>query len=271
MVIFGGIATETHPGEDRPKVFDDFHMIDLNDNFFTSPFTANIRPSARYGHASSSNIQSVSEEGDESNELIILGGLDFQYCTMDPYILKDQGINEHTKWELTKVSKVKADNTNNLESTIKLANRNIMENRKIIASLEKNLSDMSEELALLKYRKREMDEELEVKRKSFREAVKQFKEKDRKLIQERVKAETKLKAMYELVELEQRMQAVIVRKIDLIEKNFAKAESFLIILDTFMNKLKAKNNQSNISRAINIDVDMGFLDSQKNQHRQNLK
>jgi len=52
---------------------------------------------------------------------------------MDPYILQEQYINEDTKWELTKVSKVKTENTNNLESTIKLANRNIMENRKIIA------------------------------------------------------------------------------------------------------------------------------------------
>lgn len=47
---------------------------------------------------------------------------------MDPYILQEKIITEHTKWELAKVSKVKSDNTNNLESTIKLANRNIMEN-----------------------------------------------------------------------------------------------------------------------------------------------
>lgn len=64
---------------------------------------------------------------------MILGGLDSQYCTMDPYILQEKIITEHTKWELQKVSKVKTENTDNLESTIKLANRNIMENRKMIA------------------------------------------------------------------------------------------------------------------------------------------
>ena len=120
------------PGEERPKVFDDFHMLDLNDNFFTAPFTANIRPSTRYGHASATNLVDGFND-DQLREFIILGGLDFQYCTMDPYILQEQYINEDTKWELTKVSKVKTENTNNLESTIKLANRNIMENRKIIA------------------------------------------------------------------------------------------------------------------------------------------
>jgi len=52
---------------------------------------------------------------------------------MDPYILQEKIITEHTKWELTKVSKVKTDTTSNMESTIRLANKNIMENRKIIA------------------------------------------------------------------------------------------------------------------------------------------
>ena len=52
---------------------------------------------------------------------------------MDPYILQEKVITEHTKWELAKVNKVKSENANNLESTVKIANKNIMENRKIIA------------------------------------------------------------------------------------------------------------------------------------------
>lgn len=47
-----------------------------------------------------------------------------------------------------------------------------MENRKMIAQLEKNLSDMTEELASLKYKKLEMEEELEIKKKAYKEAVK---------------------------------------------------------------------------------------------------
>jgi len=43
---------------------------------------------------------------------------------------------------------------------------------------------MSEELAQWKYKKRKVEEELEVKQKSYKEAVKQFKEKDRRYIQE---------------------------------------------------------------------------------------
>lgn len=48
--------------------------------------------------------------------------------------------------------------------------------------------------------------------------------------------------MYELIEHEQKLQAVIVRKIDIIEKTFAKSEQFLIQLDSFLNKLKSKVN-----------------------------
>lgn len=155
-------------------------MLDLDDNFFSAPFTANIRPSARYSHACDSNLLTAlnpsakdsDEDEDFLHELIILGGLDSQYCTMDPFILQEKIITEHTKWELTKTSKVKTENTNNLESSIKLANRNIMENRKMIAQLEKNLSDMAEELASLKYKKRQMDDELDAKVRSYKEAVK---------------------------------------------------------------------------------------------------
>jgi hypothetical protein len=44
-------------GEDRPQVFDDFHMMDLKEKFFSAPFTANIRPSGRYAHQSASNLE----------------------------------------------------------------------------------------------------------------------------------------------------------------------------------------------------------------------
>ncbi len=83
---------------------------------------------------------------------------------------------------------------------------------------------MSEELATLRYKKRMMEDDLETKIKSYKEAVKQFKERDRKLVLEKQKFEDKISAMHQLIELEQRMQAIIVRKIDVVEKNFAKCE-----------------------------------------------
>lgn len=83
---------------------------------------------------------------------------------------------------------------------------------------------MAEELASLKYKKRQMEEELETKVRSFKEAVRQFKDKDKKLIVDRKRHEDRIHGMYELIELEQKMQAVIVRKIDVIERNFGKSE-----------------------------------------------
>lgn len=51
-------------------------MLDLKDNFFSVPFTANIRPSSRYGHACATNLTEVQSEDEKLRELIILGGLD---------------------------------------------------------------------------------------------------------------------------------------------------------------------------------------------------
>ena len=48
-------------------------MLDMKEMFFSSPFTANIRPTARYSHSCATNLISGSEE----MEAIVLGGLDF--------------------------------------------------------------------------------------------------------------------------------------------------------------------------------------------------
>jgi hypothetical protein len=85
FVIMGGITTEKSEGLDRPKVYSDFHMCDIKEKFFGSPFTANIRPTARYGHAVASNLEfNMTEEhkqklmdGPFEPELIIIGGMDF--------------------------------------------------------------------------------------------------------------------------------------------------------------------------------------------------
>ena len=42
-------------------------------------------------------------------------------------------------------------------------------------------------------------------------------------------------------------------------------------LDTFVNATKARLNQSAIGIGGPGEVDLAFLDSQKNQHKQNLK
>ena len=63
----------------------------MEESLFGSPFTANIRPTARYGHNASSNVEFNPEvvklDSDYPAELIIIGGMDSQYCTMEPYKL----------------------------------------------------------------------------------------------------------------------------------------------------------------------------------------
>lgn len=54
----------------------------------------------------------------------------------------------------------------------------------------------------MKYKKLDIEEELDIKKKSFKEAAKQFKEKDQRFIMDRAKAEARIKAMYELIENE---------------------------------------------------------------------
>lgn len=132
-------------------------MCDMRDSLFGSPFTANIRPTARYGHAAASNSDFNEQEhkvdGPYPPELLIIGGMDSQYCTMEPYKLQEHLIDEETKWEQVKIAKDKSENIANIENTTKLAQKNILENYKMVAALDSNLVEMNEELAELKYKK----------------------------------------------------------------------------------------------------------------------
>jgi len=68
---------------------------------------------------------------------------------------------------------------------------------------------MSEELASLKYKKRDMEAEIETKVRSYKEAVRQFKDQDRKLIADKKRHEERINAMYEIIECEQKLVEVI--------------------------------------------------------------
>lgn len=76
----GGRTTGRSEGLEKPKVYADFHMCDMQENLFGSPFTANIRPTARYGHNVASNVDFnpdlVKLDSDYPSELIIIGGMD---------------------------------------------------------------------------------------------------------------------------------------------------------------------------------------------------
>ena len=78
-------------GGEKPEVFGDLYMADMDEMYMSKPFTANKRPSSRYGQVG------LSIPG--QNMLLILGGMDSQYCTMEPYVLTELEKNDQLEWE----------------------------------------------------------------------------------------------------------------------------------------------------------------------------
>lgn len=66
LIIFGGISCENQIGAPSPIVFGDVHICDLDSHFISKPFTANERPTPRYGHATAKKDQ---------NSFLVLGGI----------------------------------------------------------------------------------------------------------------------------------------------------------------------------------------------------
>ena len=123
LVLFGGNAVQNEGT--KLKVFGELNLIDMKEGQAMQPFTANERPSNRYGCAMASN----------GTEVVVLGGLEAQYCTMDAFVLKEKEIAEDAKWENQDSSA--AEKRKALRKTVLIANKNVMEYNREMLELEK--------------------------------------------------------------------------------------------------------------------------------------
>lgn len=131
LIIFGGKSKSGNEGTDY-NVSNDILYLDLKDSDCSTPFIANIGPSARFGHASSFN----SNFGQDSQH-IILGGLDQTYCAMDVYIIKEIELGTEKKWvyeqkKLHATQNVNYENKDDIYETVK---KTIINYKKQIESL----------------------------------------------------------------------------------------------------------------------------------------
>ena len=87
LLFFGGLENETATG------LKDLIYLDLKNMHFSFPFAAGEYPEARYGHATC-NYTANNQEN-----LMLLGGINNTFCTMDIYELIEIDRKEGQTWE----------------------------------------------------------------------------------------------------------------------------------------------------------------------------
>jgi hypothetical protein len=88
IIIFGGKSQQ----ENDLVANNDLIYIDLNNWDCSTPFIANVGPSARFGHSCSYNSNF------NTDEHILLGGLDKTFCQFSINLIKEITITEDKKW-----------------------------------------------------------------------------------------------------------------------------------------------------------------------------
>lgn len=88
VFLFGGVENSTNNG------INDILCLQMNDMHISFPFTAGEYPGPRYGHAACNYISASGEEN-----MLILGGINNEFCTMDIYTLLKLERNLSQKWE----------------------------------------------------------------------------------------------------------------------------------------------------------------------------
>ena len=188
--------------------------------------------------------------GDGKEEVIILGGLDKEYCPIDPYALSEERIiyiyiyidlPVQGKWELTKQHLSKTDEPSVLMNAIKKAERTILNNKLRIDILEKEYAENTEQCAAIESEFLAIKDELKVNDDKLTIVVNTLKENYLKMDRDRQLQEKNLRAVLKIIEFERKLQSVYRIKIEHLEKYFKKGEGFLMKLDNVHNLLVQGN------------------------------
>ena len=130
LVIFGGKLRKDN--ELDYVVANDLFYIDMKELNSSTPFVANICPSARFGHASAFNSNFYPPEH------LIIGGLDKTFGALDAYIVREIDLTSDKKWvyEQKKLHASTNVNYEDKDEIFETAKKAILHNKKQIEILE---------------------------------------------------------------------------------------------------------------------------------------
>lgn len=134
LVIFGGKLRKNC--EQDYIIVNDLFYIDVEGFYSSTPFVANIGPSARFGHSATFNSNYFPPEH------LIIGGLDKTYGALDAYVVREIELTSDKKWvyEQRKLHASTNVNYEDKDEIFETAKKAIIHNKKQLENLEmKNL------------------------------------------------------------------------------------------------------------------------------------
>ena len=141
LIIFGGMSImpvkfkagtfgELKKAEEPCKTLNDLYILDTTTKTSSRPFVANFTPPPRYGAVMSSN------RSEENTVLLLVGGLNTEYCYIDPFQLKEVILSSENEWQLKEHHLNKEKGETVMKESLRQANDIIAQNNSRIIELE---------------------------------------------------------------------------------------------------------------------------------------
>jgi len=213
VLFFGGLENDTNKG------VNDLIYLDLKNMHFSFPFTAGEYPDSRYGHSTCNYI----EGGKES--LMLLGGIDDCFCTMDIYSLLELRRVQGQSWEkIIQKTQYEEDVTQKAIKFVYNARTHNL-NLKDILIEEKNKG------IVIKENEKKIREEYERTTKKWEKRIEHKDKAIEALDEENAMLCQQMENIMELIKHEQYLSQVLEEKGDLLEDNFKNIQDYMTVCD----------------------------------------
>jgi len=188
---------------------------------------------------------------------------------MEPHRLTYCYTDEETKWQKHEDG---LQHTQEMISTIKLSNKNIMDNNKIISELEKEAIELSSHNAKNTRHANQLQKELDEMSTNKLEIQRCLEDKNYQLNLKFDKSKSKSDSMFEIIKNKEKQIEIQKKKIEVLETNFSKAELFLLKLMSVYDKLDSLCNGANggMLDPFRTSYDGNTIEVLKAQHKKSL-
>jgi len=142
IVIFGGMSimpiktkgipmlSNNQENEESCKSLNDLCILDISTMTYSRPFVANFTPPPRYGAGI------ASDRDEEEPILLIVGGLNTEYCYIDPFQLREIFVTGDNEWKLKEHHLNKERGETVLKESLRQGNEIVAQNNSRIIELE---------------------------------------------------------------------------------------------------------------------------------------
>ncbi|KAM3129326.1 hypothetical protein pb186bvf_018542 [Paramecium bursaria] len=218
VIIFGGC-------DNQNKILNETHILNLDDYHWSSPFTAGNIPTPRLQHS----CCIIEEE-----KILIMGGLNQTYCSMDMFYLSEQP-QIQGEWEQIKQPTALEQKASEAASEMIMeAKMDLLRLEEAIIKERQQETELKKEVEYLEQQYAKFDDEAQ-------QQIQKVQVEHKQSIQEKKNKELTIETIFLMIKQEQELTKILKNKAKTIEDSFYDSKNLMGELDQFYFSIRKIN------------------------------